>query len=107
MKRFALGSLAAAALLGAAACSSNGFAPVAVTTSPSVVASCEKISDITVAAGRFDGTDVQTQMTRETRTKGGNTVLVASQDATTGTAYRCASPSVTGETKASGSSPAN
>lgn len=107
MKRIALGSLAAAALLGAAACASNGFAPVAVTTSPEAVASCEKIADITVAAGRFDDTDVQTQMTRETRTKGGNMVLVASKDATTGTAYRCASPSVTGETKASGSSPAN
>lgn len=107
MKRIALGSLAAAALLGAAACASNGFAPVAVTTSPAVVASCEKIADITVAAGRFDGTDVQTQMTRETRTKGGNTVLVASQEATTGTAYRCAMPSVTGEPKASGSSPSN
>ena len=107
MKRTILGSLAAAALLGAAACASQGFAPVAVTTNPSAVASCEKIADITVAAGRFDGTDVQTQMTRETRTKGGNTVLVASQDATTGTAYRCAMPSVTGEAKASGSASAN
>ena len=104
MKRIALGSLAAAALFGAAACASDGFAPVAVTTSPSVVASCEKIADITVAAGRFDDTDVQTQMTRETRSKGGNTVLVASQEATTGTAYRCASPSVTGEAKSLGSS---
>ena len=109
MKRIALGSLAAAALLGAAACASNGFAPVSVTTSPSAVASCEKIADITVAAGRFDDTDVQTQMTRETRTRGGNMVLIASKDATTGTgtAYRCASPSATGETKASGSSSAN
>ena len=107
MKRIAIGALAAAALLGAAACSSNGFAPVAVTTSPAAVASCEKIADITVAAGRFDDTDVQTQMTREVRTKGGNAVLVASENATTGTAYRCASPSLTGETKASGSSPAN
>jgi hypothetical protein len=104
MKRIAIGALAAAALVGAAACSQNGFAPVAVTTSPSVVASCEKIADVTVAAGRFDGTDVQTQMTREVRTRGGNTVLVASENATTGTAYRCAMPSVTGEPKASGSS---
>lgn len=100
MKRIALGALAAAALVGAAACSQNGFAPVAITTSPSVVASCEKIADIEVAAGRFDQTDVETQMTREVRSKGGNTVLVASEDSTTGTAYRCTTPA--GEPKASG-----
>ena len=99
MKRIAIASLAAATLVGAAACSSNGFAPVAVTTSPSVVASCEKIADVTVAAGRFDRTSVETQMTREVRNKGGNTVLVASENATTGTAYRCASPALTGEPK--------
>ncbi len=106
MKRIALGALAAATIAGAAACSQNGFAPVAVTTSPSAVASCEKLADVTVA-GRFDQTDVQTQMTREVRNKGGNTVLVASEGSNAGTAYRCSMPSAAGEAKTSGSSNAH
>jgi hypothetical protein len=95
MKRITtIGILAAGALaLGAAGCTQNSFESVAVTKSPSVVASCEKLGDITAKPGTFDESDVTTQLTRAARSKGANTVLIASDNADKGTAYRCALPS--------------
>ena len=96
MKRISIGILAAASLaLGAAACSqnSNSFTPVAVTKSPAVVASCQKIGEIEAKPGSFDESDATTQLTRAARSKGANTVLIASDNAEKGTAYQCATPS--------------
>jgi len=93
MKRISIGILAAASLaLGAAGCSqnSNSFAPVAVTKSPAVVASCQKIGEIEAKPGSFDESDAATQLTRAARSKGANTVLIASDNADKGIAYQCA-----------------
>lgn len=105
MKRFSLGILAAASLaVGASACSSsNAFEGVAITKNPSVVASCEKVADVSAKPGNFDNTDTTTQLTREVHRKGANTLLVASDDADKGTAYRCAMPSVAATSKSSSS----
>jgi hypothetical protein len=102
MKRISIGILAAASLaVGAAGCSQNAFESVAVTKSPAAVASCEKVGDISAKAGSFDETDAATQLTRAARSKGANTILVASDDADKGTAYRCSMPSVASTSKAS------
>ena len=94
MKRISVGILAAASLaLGAAGCTQNSFEPVAVTKNPATVASCEKLGDIAARPGSFDESDATTQLTRTARSKGANTVLVASDNADKGTAYRCAAPS--------------
>lgn len=101
MKRMSMGILAAASVLvGASACSQNSFEPVAVTKSASAVAGCEKVADITAKAGSFDESDAQTQLTRAAQAKGANTVLLASDNAEKGTAYRCSMPSMAGSSKA-------
>ena len=100
VKNMSLGILAAASLtLGASACSQNSFESVAVTKSPSVVAGCEKIADVTARAGSFDESSPQTQLTRAAQAKGANTLLVSSDNADKGTAYRCSMPSVAGASK--------
>jgi hypothetical protein len=102
MKKLSIGILAAASLaLGAAGCSQNSFESVAVTKNPSVVASCEKVADVSAKAGTFDESDVSTQLARAAQAKGGNTLLVASDKADKGTAYRCSMPSVAATGKAS------
>ena len=96
MKRISIGILAAASLaLGAAGCSStqNSFSSVAVTKSPAAVASCQKIGEIEAKPGSVDESDATTQLTRAARSKGANTVLIASDNAEKGTAYQCAAPS--------------
>ena len=93
MKRISIGILAAASLaLGAAGCSStqNSFSSVAVTKSPAAVASCQKIGEIEAKPGSFDESDATTHAARS---KGANTVLIASDNAEKGTAYQCAAPS--------------
>lgn len=97
MKTMTLGILAVASLaIGAAACSTTSFQSVAVTKSASAVAGCEKVADISASAGRFDESDAQTQLTRAAQAKGANTVLLTSDAADKGTAYRCSMPSVAG-----------
>lgn len=94
MKRISIGILAAASLaVGAAGCSQNSFQNVAVTKSPAAVASCQKIGEIEARPGSFDDSDATTQLTRAARSKGANTVLIASDNADKGTAYQCAVPS--------------
>lgn len=95
MKRISIGILAAASLaIGAAGCSTqSSFSSVAVTKSPAAVASCQKIGEIEAKPGSFDESDATTQLTRAARSKGANTVLIASDNADKGTAYQCATPS--------------
>lgn len=96
MKRMSMGILAAALVAtGAVACSSNGFNSIAVTKDPSVVSSCEKIADVKARPGSFDDSDVQTQLQREASSHGANTLLLASDNANKGTAYKCSMPAMT------------
>jgi len=96
VKKISLGILAAASLaIGGVACSSSsGFDSVAVTKNPSVVAGCEKVADVEAKPGRFDDSTAETQLTRAAQAKGANTLLVASDNAEKGTAYRCEMPSL-------------
>lgn len=104
MKRISLGILAAASLaVGASACSQNAYEGVAITKNPSTVASCEKVAEVTAKPGVFDGSDTTTQLTREVHSKGANTLLIASDDADKGTAYRCAMPSAAATSKSGNS----
>ena len=93
MKRFiGMGLLATASMtLGAAGCASNGFAPIAVTHSASVVASCQAMGDVQASRLTPDS-DVQRDLTQAARNKGANTLLVQSDNARTGTAYQCSMP---------------
>ena len=87
-----LGLLATgAAALFAAGCASNGFAPIAVTESESAVASCQAIGEVKASPLTPDY-DVQRDLTEAVRNRGGNTLLIASDNARTGTAYQCSTP---------------
>ena len=96
MSRFSLSILAAAGLVAAAGCASSdkGFENIAMTRDASVVASCEKVADLTAVPGRFDQTDAELQLQREAREKGANTVLVSDAEGRSGVAYRCSMPAV-------------
>jgi len=107
MKTRSMGILAAAFLAtGAVACSSNGFNSIAMTKDPSVVASCEKIADVKAKPGAFDDSDVERQLQRAAANRGANTILLASDNATRGTAYKCSMPSLAASGK-SGSTAAH
>lgn len=99
MKRYSLifwSAMAAALTLMVGACAQNGFEPIAVTKNPSVVASCQKVDDVKIETIKADEklTDVeaQQQLTIMARAKGANYLLIASDDARQGTAYRCSMP---------------
>ena len=100
MKRVSMGILAAAILgTGAVGCSQNGFQSIAMTKDPSVVSSCEKIADVKARPGAFDDSDVEKQLQREASSRGANTILLASDNATKGTAYKCSMPALTASGK--------
>lgn len=87
MKRFFSRILAAAALAAiSAACSS--YTDVGVTTSESLVAGCQKVADVSVKDS-IPPQQVKTALSDAARAKGANYVVVASEGAHTGTAYRC------------------
>ena len=98
MKRFSILSGAALTLLaGTVACSQNANPPGAVTNNESVVAGCEKVAEVSVGS-LTPPRDVDYALAEAGRRHGANYVLVASEGARTGTAYRCAMPSTTGAT---------
>jgi hypothetical protein len=96
--RFPLALLAAGAVAATvtSACSQNAFEPIAVTRDATVVASCQKVADLEAVPGRFDDTDAATQLQREAKEKGANTLLISDAEGRTGVAYRCSMPAVTG-----------
>jgi hypothetical protein len=105
MNRIAPGVAAACFLVvGASACSENGFRQIAVTKSPSYVASCQDLGVLNVRPSQVDTTDTMMELTREAREKGADTLLVASGDARTGTAYLCSMPSQTAQQDHAGGS---
>ena len=92
MARFSLKGVAGVGLLAwTAACASGPTA--LVTKSPELVANCEKVGE--VASDPFRPGDVQA-LARDATAKGANYVLVGSDEARSGVAYRCAMPSATG-----------
>ena len=95
MKGLPVRSLAATLLIaGAAACSTNASLPVGgVTTSESIVAGCQKVGDVN-AGDSTAPADVNTTLSNEARSKGANYVLIASDGARQGTAYRCEAPKI-------------
>ena len=96
MSRLSLAFLAAAGVASAAACASNqGFRPIAVTRDASAVSSCQKVADLEVEKVRYDDTPPEQYLERLTREKGGNTVLISSEDGRTGVAYQCSMPPAT------------
>jgi hypothetical protein len=96
MKRFLVRGLAVALLIGTAvACSQNAFEPVRVTKTEAVVSGCEKVGDVTVNSKTPDN-EVIDELSGAARGKGANYVLVASDGARSGSAYRCGMPSASG-----------
>jgi hypothetical protein len=94
-----MGLLATATLaLLASGCAQNGFAPVAVTTNASSVASCQAKGEVKASSLTPDY-DVQRDLTEAVRNKGANTLLMSADKARTGTAYQCSMPEATAQTK--------
>ena len=99
MKRYSLifwSAMVAAVTLVVGACTKNGFEPVAVTKNPSVVANCQKIDDVKIetikADEKISDVEAQQNLTIMAREKGANYLLITSDDARQGTAYRCSMP---------------
>ena len=93
MKRFLVQGVSAALLVGTAvACSQNAFDPVRVTKSEAVVSGCQKVGDVAVNSKTPDN-EVLDELSNAARSKGANYVVVASDGARSGSAYRCEMPS--------------
>ncbi len=88
-------SLAATLLIaGAAACSMNSSLPEGgVTKSESLVSGCQKVGEVS-AGDNTAPADVNTTLSNEARSKGANYVLISSDGARQGTAYRCEAPKI-------------
>ena len=78
-----------------AACTQNAFTPVAITTNDAVVAGCQKVGDVD-AKTTTASPDINDELTEAARRQGANYVLLASEGARSGAAYRCATPSAPG-----------
>jgi len=79
------------ALAGTAACAQNAFTPVAITTSDQLVSSCQKVGTGT-AKTTTASLDVNEELSLAAKKQNANYVLVASEGAREGTAYRCTTP---------------
>ena len=91
MKRF-LGSLAVVALIAAAlGCSLNASGPVGITKTEAVVAGCQNLGEVSVPAN-VPNDDVNIELSGAARAKGANYVLIQSDGARSGAAYRCSAP---------------
>jgi hypothetical protein len=94
--RFRIGAvLSLAALAGTAACTQNAFTPVAITTSEAVVAGCQKVGQVD-AKTTTASPDVNDELTAAARRERANYVVIASEGARTGVAYRCETPTAPG-----------
>jgi hypothetical protein len=87
MKRFFTRTLAPAAFAAISTACSH-YADVGVTTSESLVAGCQKVADVSVKDS-VPPQQVKTALSDAARAKGANYVVVASEDAHAGAAYRC------------------
>ena len=92
MKRLVLFVVGAVTVIGIGACSSAGYASVSFTSSDSIVAGCQKVGDLAVEKSNTG--DATAKLADQARSKGANFVLRSSEDALTGTAYRCETPRV-------------
>lgn len=93
MTRSASRLVTALGLAAAVACASSGSAPASLTTSEALVAGCQDVGKVSVG----DATpvnEVHADLATAAQRKGGNYVLVASDGARAGTAYRCAAAGV-------------
>ena len=80
---------AALLLVGTAACVQ--YADVGLTTSEAAVSGCQKVGDVAVKDAT-PAAEVHGALSNAARREGGNYVLLASDDARTGAAYKCEGP---------------
>jgi uncharacterized Zn finger protein (UPF0148 family) len=92
LTRYGIAVLAGSTLL-AAACTTVGA--VGITKTEAVVAGCEKVGDVSIDA-KTPETDVNNALSDAARRKNANYVVVASDGARAGSAYRCSAPVVPG-----------
>ena len=83
-------ALSLAAIVLSAACAAS--APVGITKSVAMVAGCSQLGEVTVDKKVPEG-DVNDALAAQARKQNGNYVVVASDGARTGVAYRCTTPS--------------
>jgi hypothetical protein len=92
MTRFLSRCVVVMSVLVAAACATVGSDDqVKFTTSPALVSSCQQVGEITVSSFTRDA-DVLASLDRAARDKGANFVLLKTEGARSGVAYRCAMP---------------
>jgi hypothetical protein len=90
MKSTRLTILAAGCLLVAAAACAP-YADVGLTTSQAAVSGCQKVGDVAAKDGTPNA-EVHGELSDAARREGANFVLIASDDARSGAAYKCEGP---------------
>jgi len=91
MKRLPFRLVGIPLLVAGAACAP--YKTVGVTASESLVSGCEKVGEV-AASPATTPSEVNNALSDAARAKGANYVLVASEGARAGTAYRCQTPSI-------------
>ncbi|MEO8190937.1 MAG: hypothetical protein ABI682_11405 [Acidobacteriota bacterium] len=96
MKRHSLSLASGLLLLAAARCASTASSDsVTITKNEAAVSNCSRVAQVDVPSGMPD-TGRNFALADAAHRGGGNTVLVTSDDARTGVAYRCNQPSLAG-----------
>jgi hypothetical protein len=91
MKARLVRSVAAGALfVGTIACTASSGS-VGVTTSESLVAGCQKVGDVAISEKTAPG-EIKAALSDAARKQGANYVLLSSDGARSGAAYRCQTP---------------
>ncbi|HEY7864216.1 MAG TPA: hypothetical protein VIE39_11175 [Thermoanaerobaculia bacterium] len=87
-----VGLALASVAIAACASLSPGDQAVTITRAESVVASCEKVGDVSAEDAR-NADQVTAELGAAARSKKANTVLLTDTEGLRGVAYRCAAPS--------------
>ncbi len=93
MKRLSLSLASAALLLASARCAINASDSVSITKNSEAISSCSRVAQVDVPSGIPDN-GRNFALAEAAHRGGANTVLVTSDEARTGVAYRCGSPSL-------------
>jgi azurin len=92
MTRFLTRCVVAVSVVAAAGCATVGSDDqVKFTTNPALVSNCQEVGEITVSSFTRDA-DIVASLDQAARAKGANFVLLKTDGARSGVAYRCAMP---------------
>jgi hypothetical protein len=84
--------LSSAIAVSAAGCASTNSRQVGITKNQELVSGCQNLGDVSIGQS-VASTEIDAELAQAGEKKGADYVVVASDGARTGTAYRCTTPS--------------